>query len=71
MLCCREPRLLPGKRCRKRLTWPGDGEDIILSEDLTVLEADAAITIPEGKGLTLDMNGHVLDSSMYCVQSYW
>ena len=42
----------------------GDGEVITLSEDLTALETDSAITIPEGKRLTLDLNGHVLDSSM-------
>ena len=42
----------------------GDGVVITLSEDLTALEADAEITIPEGKRLTLDLNGHVLDASM-------
>ncbi|MBR3020620.1 MAG: hypothetical protein IKH57_26730 [Clostridia bacterium] len=42
----------------------GDGEVITLSEDLTALEADAQITAPEGKRLTLDLNGHALDSSM-------
>ena len=41
-----------------------DGEIITLSEDLTALEADAEITIPAGKRLTLDLNGHVLDASM-------
>lgn len=42
----------------------GDGEIITLSEDLTALEADAEITVSEGKRLTLDLNGHVLDASM-------
>ena len=42
----------------------GDGEVIILSEDLTALETDEAITIPEGSRLTLDLNGHTLNSSM-------
>ena len=41
-----------------------DGEIITLSEDLTALEADTEITVPEGKRLTLDLNGHVLDSAM-------
>ena len=42
----------------------GDGEVITLSEDLTALETDVAITISEGKRLTLDLNSHVLDGSM-------
>ncbi len=42
----------------------GDGEIITLSEDLKALDADAQITIPAGKRLTLDLNGHVLDSAM-------
>ena len=41
-----------------------DGEIITLSEDLKALDADAQITIPAGKRLTLDLNGHVLDSAM-------
>ena len=41
-----------------------DGEIITLSEDLKALDADAEITIPAGKRLTLDLNGHVLDSAM-------
>ena len=41
-----------------------DGEIITLSEDLQALDADAQITIPAGKRLTLDLNGHVLDSAM-------
>ena len=41
-----------------------DGEVITLSEDLKALDADAQITIPAGKRLTLDLNGHVLDSAM-------
>lgn len=40
------------------------GELITLSEDLTALDTDAEITIPAGKSLTLDLNGHVLDASM-------
>ncbi|MBR6711218.1 MAG: hypothetical protein IKI81_06775, partial [Selenomonadaceae bacterium] len=39
-----------------------DGEIITLSEDLKALDTDAEITIPAGKRLTLDLNGHVLDS---------
>lgn len=39
----------------------GDGEVIALSEDLTALETDAEITVPVGKCLVLDLNGHVLD----------
>ena len=42
----------------------GDGEVIALSGDLTALDADAEITIPAGKCLVLDLNGHVLDSAM-------
>ncbi len=42
----------------------GDGEIITLSEDLKALDSDAQITIPAGKRLTLDLNGHVLDSAM-------
>ena len=41
-----------------------DGEIITLSEDLKALDADAEITIPAGKRLMLDLNGHVLDSAM-------
>ena len=41
-----------------------DGEIITLSEDLKALDTDAEITIPAGKRLTLDLNGHVLDSAM-------
>ena len=41
-----------------------DGEIITLSEDLKALDADDQITIPAGKRLTLDLNGHVLDSAM-------
>ena len=41
-----------------------DGEIITLSEDLKALDTDAQITIPAGKRLTLDLNGHVLDSAM-------
>ena len=41
-----------------------DGEIITLSEDLKALDSDAQITIPAGKRLTLDLNGHVLDSAM-------
>ena len=41
-----------------------DGEIITLSEDLKAMDADAQITIPAGKRLTLDLNGHVLDSAM-------
>lgn len=40
------------------------GAVISLSKDLTALEADAAITVSEGKQLTLDLNGHVLDGAM-------
>jgi len=42
----------------------GDGEIITLSGDLKALDTDAEITIPAGKRLTLDLNGHVLDSAM-------
>lgn len=42
----------------------GAGEVIVLSEDLTALDADAEITVPAGKRLTLDLNGHTLDSAM-------
>ncbi|MCR4725530.1 MAG: histidine kinase [Clostridia bacterium] len=41
----------------------GDDEVIALSGDLTALEADAEITVPAGKRLTLDLNGHRLDAS--------
>lgn len=41
-----------------------DGEIITLSEDLKALDTDAEITIPAGKRLMLDLNGHVLDSAM-------
>ena len=41
-----------------------DGEIITLSGDLKALDTDAEITIPAGKRLTLDLNGHVLDSAM-------
>ncbi len=41
-----------------------DGEIITLSEDLKALDADAEITVPAGKRLTLDLNGHTLDSAM-------
>ena len=41
-----------------------DGEIITLSRDLKALDTDAEITIPAGKRLTLDLNGHVLDSAM-------
>ena len=41
-----------------------DGEIITLSEDLKALDTDAEITIPAGKRLILDLNGHVLDSAM-------
>lgn len=42
----------------------GAGETIVLSGDLKALDTDAEITIPAGKRLTLDLNGHVLDSAM-------
>lgn len=42
----------------------GDGETITLSEDLTALETDTEIIVWEGKRITLDLNGHLLDSSM-------
>ena len=38
-----------------------NGEVITLSVDLTALEADADIAVPEGKCLVLDLNGHVPD----------
>ena len=41
----------------------GDDEVIALSGDLTALVADAEITVPTGKRLTLDLNGHRLDAS--------
>lgn len=41
-----------------------DGEIITLSGDLKAVDTDAEITIPAGKRLTLDLNGHVLDSAM-------
>ena len=41
-----------------------DGEIITLSGNLKALDTDAEITIPAGKRLTLDLNGHVLDSAM-------
>ena len=34
------------------------GAIVTLSCDLTALESDAAINIPAGKRLTLDLNGH-------------
>lgn len=46
-----------------------DGEVISLSQDLTALEADEQITVPKGKRLTLDLNGHVLDASMQADQT--
>ena len=41
------------------------GETIILSEDLTADASEASnLTVPAGKRLTLDLNGHVLDRSL-------
>lgn len=42
----------------------GDGEIITLSEDVTARESDAELTVGGGRRLTLDLNGHSLDSAM-------
>ena len=39
----------------------GAGEVIALTEDLTALEGDVTLTVPAGKRLVLDLNGHTLD----------
>ena len=39
----------------------GAGEVIALTEDLTALEGDVTLTMPAGKRLVLDLNGHTLD----------
>ena len=42
----------------------GSGDVISLTEDLTAREADKGLTIPTGKRVTLDLNGHTLDRNM-------
>ena len=39
----------------------GAGEVIALTEDLTALEGDVTLTVPAGKRLVLDLNGHTLN----------
>jgi len=38
-----------------------NGGVITLSEDITALPDDSRLTVPSGKRLTLDLNGHTLD----------
>ena len=42
----------------------GSGETVVLSADLTAGEGDSALSIPAGKRLALDLNGHKLDRNM-------
>ncbi len=39
----------------------GDGEVVVLSGDVTAGASDASLTVPAGKRLVLDLNGHALD----------
>lgn len=38
-----------------------NGGVITLSQDITALPDDSRLTVPSGKRLTLDLNGHTLD----------
>ncbi len=44
-----------------RINGARNGAVIVLSDDLTALDGDVALTVPSGKRLTLDLNGHTLD----------
>ncbi len=41
----------------------GDGQTVVLTADLAAAASDATLTIPEGKRVTLDLNGHTLSGS--------
>ena len=46
------------------------GDTITLTEDLTAEAGDPALTIPEGKAITLDLNGHTLDRARTAMEDY-
>ena len=54
----------PWERLQKQVFDAQNGSTVVVDQNVTALEIEQPITIPQGKTITIDLGGHVLDRDL-------